>query len=53
MASRQIANSLRGRGDLLGFRLNLKVSHHYQPITAILYASRIATVATAIQADKV
>jgi hypothetical protein len=31
----------------------VKVSHHYQAITAILYASRMATVATAIQADKV
>lgn len=31
----------------------VKVSHHYQPITAILYASRMATVASAIQADKV
>jgi hypothetical protein len=31
----------------------VKVSHHYQPITALLYASRMATVASAIQADKV
>jgi hypothetical protein len=31
----------------------VKVSHHYQPITATLYASRMATVASAIQADKV
>ena len=31
----------------------VEVSHHYQPITAILYASRMATVASAIQADKV
>ena len=30
----------------------VKVSHHYQPITAILYASRMATVASAIQVDK-
>ena len=31
----------------------VEVSHHYQPITAILYANRMATVASAIQADKV
>ena len=31
----------------------VEVSPHYQPITAILYASRMTTVASAIQADKV
>ena len=31
----------------------VEVSHHYQPITAILYASRMATDASAIQADRV
>ena len=36
-----------------GFGSIVEVSHHYQPITAILYASRMATVASAIQADKV
>ncbi len=31
----------------------VEVNHHYQPITAILYASRMATDASAIQADRV
>jgi len=31
----------------------VKVSHDHQPIRAILYASRMTTVANAIQADKV
>jgi hypothetical protein len=40
-------------GSLLALEPMIKVSWHYQPITAILYTSSTTTVATAIQADSV
>jgi hypothetical protein len=41
------------RGGLLDFGSIIKVSRHYQPITAILYTSRMTTVASAVQEDSV
>jgi len=35
------------------FRLIIRASYHYQPFTAILYTSRMGTVARVIQADSV
>jgi hypothetical protein len=43
---------LTGTG-LRGFRLIIRASCYYQPITAILYTSRTGTVASVIQADSV
>ena len=48
---RFIANALLDRGGLLDFGSIVKVSRHYQPITAILYTSRMITVASAIHED--
>jgi hypothetical protein len=48
---RVIAKPLSDRGDLPGSIV--KMSRHYQPITAILYTRRMTTAAGAIQADKV
>jgi hypothetical protein len=47
----EIAKSVPDQGDLLG-SID-KMSVHYQPITAILYVSRMTTVASAIQAERV
>jgi hypothetical protein len=46
-----IAKPLPDRGDLPGSIV--KMSHHYQPITAILYTRSMTRVAGAIQADRV
>jgi hypothetical protein len=45
----KIANALMTRGGLLHFGSIVKVNRHYQPITAILYTSRMITVASAVQ----
>jgi len=51
---RIIAESLTDRGGLLDMGSTVKVSCcRYQPIMIILYASRMTTVSTAIQADSV
>jgi hypothetical protein len=43
---------LTGTG-LRDFRLIIRASCHYQPITAILYTTRTGTVASVIQADSI
>ena len=48
-----IANPLIDRGRSARLRIIIKVSRHYQPITAILYTSRMIMVASAIQEDSV
>jgi hypothetical protein len=43
---------LTGTG-LRDFRLIIRASCHYKPITAILYTSRTGTIASVIQADSI
>jgi hypothetical protein len=50
---RIIAVSFIDRCSWLDIRLYRQVSRNYQPITAILYTSRMTTAASAVQADSV
>ena len=57
MAQRMVSvtsplHQLTGTG-LRDFRLIIRASCHYQPITAILYTSKMSTVASVIQADRI